>query len=314
MLQTGSLPIKFESISETQVSATLGEDSLRQGLIAGFVGLLLVMIYLIIYYRVLGVIATIALLIYGALFYGLILLIPITMTLPGIAGMVLTIGVAADANIVIFERIREEAQSGKSVRAAVSAGYTKGFKTIIDANVITLITAAVLFLAGTGSVKGFAFTLAVGVILSLFSAVLSTRAMLGLLGRFRWFNNATLMGTNESRMRWSFDIVGRWKIWFAISGIVLVVSLGSLAINGLNLGIDFEGGTRVTATLGQAATVEQVRNAIEGIDPLIDDAIIQGQGDSVGDDAYQNFKIQAEELPSGDVATLKQRLGSEFGG
>ena len=122
------------------------------------------------------------------------LLIPITMTLPGIAGMILTIGVAADANVVIFERIKEEVRLGKTVRAAISSGYTKGFHTIVDANVVTLITAGVLFMAGTGSVKGFAFTLAVGVLVSMFTAVLATRAMLGVLSGFRWFNNAALHG------------------------------------------------------------------------------------------------------------------------
>ena len=105
------------------------------------------------------------------------------MTLPGIAGMILTIGVAADANVVIFERIKEEVRLGKTVRAAISSGYTKGFHTIVDANVVTLITAGVLFMAGTGSVKGFAFTLAVGVLVSMFTAVLATRAMLGVLVR-----------------------------------------------------------------------------------------------------------------------------------
>ena len=112
------------------------------------------MIYLAVFYRLLGLVADLALLIYAAFFYGLILLIPITMTLPGIAGMILTIGVAADANIVIFERIKEEVRLGKTVYAAISSGYTKGFRTIVDANVVTLITAGVLFMAGTGSVRG----------------------------------------------------------------------------------------------------------------------------------------------------------------
>ena len=136
------------------------------------------------------------------------------MTLPGIAGMILTIGVAADANVVIFERIKEEVRLGKTVRAAISSGYTKGFRTIIDANVVTLITAGVLFMAGTGSVKGFAFTLAVGVLVSMFTAVLATRAMLGVLSGFRWFNNAALMGASGQKVRWRADITGRKYLWF----------------------------------------------------------------------------------------------------
>ena len=148
MLQTGSLPIAFTTLDQSSVSATLGKDSLRQGLIAGIIGLILVMIYLLVVYRFLGLVADIALLIYAALFYGLIVLVPITMTLPGIAGIILTIGVAADANVVIFERIKEEVRLGRTVRQAISQGYSKGFHTILDANVCTLITAAVLYIAG----------------------------------------------------------------------------------------------------------------------------------------------------------------------
>ena len=249
MLQTGSLPIAFTTLDQSSVSATLGKDSLRQGLIAGIVGLVLVMIYLLVVYRFLGLVADIALLIYAALFYGLIVLVPITMTLPGIAGIILTIGVAADANVVIFERIKEEVRLGRTVRQAISQGYSKGFHTILDANVCTLITAAVLYIAGTGSVKGFAFTLAVGVIVSMFTAVLATRAMLSLLGGFRWFHNAAFMGASGAKVRWRFDVTGRTKLWFAISGIVVLLAAGSLVTRGLNLGIDFKGGTRVTTTL-----------------------------------------------------------------
>ena len=148
------------------------------------------------------------------------------MTLPGIAGMILTIGVAADANVVIFERIKEEVRLGKTVRAAISSGYTKGFHTIVDANVVTLITAGVLFMAGTGSVKGFAFTLAVGVLVSMFTAVLATRAMLGVLSGFRWFNNAALMGASGQKVRWRADITGRKNLWFAISAVIVLVVAG----------------------------------------------------------------------------------------
>ena len=258
VLQSGSLPVTFNTLSQSQVSATLGKDSLHEALIAGLLGLLVVMIYLAFFYRLLGLVADLALLIYAAFFYGLILLIPITMTLPGIAGMILTIGVAADANVVIFERIKEEVRLGKSVRAAISSGYTKGFRTIVDANVVTLITAGVLFMAGTGSVKGFAFTLAVGVLVSMFTAVLATRAMLGVLSGFKWFNNAALMGASGQKVRWRADITGRRYLWFAISGVVVLVAAGSLATKGLNLGIDFKGGTAIETTFVKPATQEQV--------------------------------------------------------
>ena len=281
MLQTGSLPIAFTTLDQSSVSATLGKDSLRQGLIAGIIGLVLVMIYLLVVYRFLGLVADIALLIYAALFYGLIVLVPITMTLPGIAGIILTIGVAADANVVIFERIKEEVRLGRTVRQAISQGYSKGFHTILDANVCTLITAAVLYIAGTGSVKGFAFTLAVGVIVSMFTAVLATRAMLSLLGGFRWFHNAAFMGASGAKVRWRFDVTGRKKLWFTISIIVVLISVGSLAVRGLNLGIDFEGGTRVTTTLEKPQSPDTVKNTITGLNKDFSDAIVQGRGNSV---------------------------------
>src|SRR3954447_22930047 len=297
VLQSGSLPVTFNTLSQSQVSATLGKDSLRQALIAGIIGLLVVMIYLVVFYRLLGLIADIALLIYAAFFYGLIVLIPITMTLPGIAGMILTIGVAADANVVIFERIKEEVRLGRSVRAAISSGYTKGFHTIIDANVVTLITAGVLFLSGSGTVKGFAFTLAVGVLVSTFTAVFATRAMLGLLAGFRWFNNASFMGASAQKVRWRLDIIGRRKLWFAISAVAVLVSLGSLAVKGLNQGIDFKGGTAIEATFVKPASQQQVIDVLANVNgSLRKDAVVQGRSDpdapSQGD-KFRRYEIKA---------------------
>src|SRR3954470_22221995 len=159
LLKTGALPVKLDLISQSQVSATLGKQALHQGLIAGLVGFFVVALFLLAFYRVLGVIAVGGLLIYGIYFFALIKLIPITMTLPGIAGLILTIGVAADANIVIFERVKEEARAGRAPAAAIAAGYRKGLAAIIDANVVTFMTAFILFILATAGVKGFAFTL-----------------------------------------------------------------------------------------------------------------------------------------------------------
>ncbi len=228
VLQSGSLPVQFVALQQNQVSATLGKASLREGLIAGLAGLIAVMIYMIIFYRFLGVIADLALIIYGALFYGVLLAIGATLTLPGIAGMILTIGVAADANVVVFERIKEEVRSGKSVRSAINAGYKKGFKTIVDANAVTLITASVLFVASQASVKGFAFLLAIGVMVSMFTAVAATRAMLGVLANFNWFNNAAFMGASAKPVRWKMDFYGLRYRFFALSGIIILASVISL--------------------------------------------------------------------------------------
>src|SRR5215208_4372233 len=154
VLQTGALPVDFVTLSETEISATLGEDSLREAAKAAAAGLLIVALFLLLVYRFLGLVAVIGLAIYAIFVYAAILVFNVTVTLPGFAGVILTIGVAADANIVIFERIKEESRAGKSVRAAVSAGYAKGFHTIVDANVVTAITALVLFVLATGGVKG----------------------------------------------------------------------------------------------------------------------------------------------------------------
>src|SRR3954447_16817283 len=152
VLQTGALPVEFVTLDQTAISATLGKDSLNQAKTAAIVGLFLVALFLLVFYRFLGLIAVLGLGIYAAFLYAAILVFNVTLTLPGFAGLVLTLGVAADANVVIFERIKEEARAGRSIRAAIQTGYTKGFATIVDANVVTAITALVLFAVATSSV------------------------------------------------------------------------------------------------------------------------------------------------------------------
>src|SRR3954466_652040 len=248
VLQTGALPVKYVALERTDVSATLGKDSLTQAKKAAIVGLLVVALFLLLFYRFLGLVAVIGLGIYAAFMYAAILLLNVTLTLPGFAGLILTIGVAADANVVIFERIKEESRAGKSMRAAIAAGYAKGFHTIVDANVVTAITALILFAVATAGVKGFALMLLIGTVVSLITAVAATRAMLGLLAGFRWFDNPRFMGAHHSqRGRWlQIDFMGRRKLWLTLSAIVVVVSVGSLLVRGLNLGIDFKGGVQYT--------------------------------------------------------------------
>src|SRR5205807_3151348 len=197
--------------------------------------------FLLLLYRFLGLVAVVGLAIYVAFLYAAILLFGVTLTLPGFAGMILTIAVAADANVVVFERIKEEVRAGKSVRASIAAGYSKGFRTILDANVVTCITALVLFAIATPAVKGFALMLLSGTLISLLTAVAATRAMLRLLAGFRWFINARLMGAHgEQSGRWlQIDFMRRRYLWFAISGVIIVVGAVSLGARGLNFGIDF---------------------------------------------------------------------------
>jgi SecD/SecF fusion protein len=313
VLQTGALPVNYVTIERTDISATLGKDSLREARRAAIGGLLVVALFLLLFYRFLGVVAVIGLGIYVAFLYGAVLLINATLTLPGFAGLILTIGVAADANVVVFERIKEEARAGKSVRAAIAAGYAKGFHTIIDANVVTAITALVLFLVATAGVKGFALMLLIGTGISLITAVAATRAMLGLLAGFRWFDNPRFMGAHgQQGARWlQIDFMRRRYLWFAISGAVVAIGIVSLGVRGLNLGIDFKGGTQVTFDTPQPQLVEDVRSDAQSIDPRFAKAVIQGRGKQTNG-KYQSFQLRTKSLTSADARDLRNGLQSKF--
>jgi SecD/SecF fusion protein len=312
VLQTGALPYVFNQLEQSQVSATLGKDSLNEAKLAAAIGLLVVALFLLLVYRFLGVVAVIGLGIYAAFLYGVILLLNVTLTLPGFAGIVLTIGVAADANIVVFERIKEEVRAGKSVRAAINAGYSKGFHTIVDANVVTAITALVLFAVATAGVKGFALMLLIGTVLSLVTAVAATRAMLGLLAGFRWFDNPAFMGASgQQKGRWlQIDFMRRRYLWFAISGVVIALGIGALAVRGLNLGIDFKGGTQVVFKTPEYTSLTSVRSQAALIGQS--DAIIQGKGSSRGD-AYKSFQIRTKSLKPAEQDTLSTDLQTKLG-
>ena len=278
VLQTGALPVEFRTLDQTAISATLGKDSLEEAKLAALVGLLAVAIFLLIFYRFLGLVAVVGLIVYAAILYAAILVFNVTLTLPGIAGLVLTLGVAADANIVIFERIKEEVRAGRSVRAAIQTGYTKGFATIVDANVVTAITAMVLFAVATASVRGFALMLLVGTAISMLTAVVATRAFLAVLAGLKLLDSPRLMGAAGGGIpRWlKLDYIGRRNTWFAISGIVVVIAVGAIAIKGLNLGIDFRGGTQIAFETPQPVSLEQVRAQAAEIGQA--NAQIQGRG------------------------------------
>jgi SecD/SecF fusion protein len=309
ILQIGALPVTLDPISSETVSATLGQQALDQGLKAGIVGLILVCLFLLAYYRFLGFVAVVGLAIYGLLFFALIKLIPITLTLPGIAGLILTIGVAADANIVIFERIKEEARAGKSMLSAIATGYRRGIATIVDANVITLITAFILFALATANVKGFAFTLGVGTIASLFTAVVFTQAFLGLFGRARFMRSPAALGAStEQRVRWHFDFSRASKYFFTLSGCILLVGTLAFATKQLNLGIDFEGGSRITVGLEKAATVDDVRTTVESAG-ITDAEITKAHNNELGTNV---FDIDSKASPQ-EVRGVQPALQSQYG-
>jgi SecD/SecF fusion protein len=309
ILQIGALPINLKLISQTQVSATLGTQALHAGVKAGIIGLALVVLFLLLYYRFLGLIASVALAAYGVIFFALINLIPITLTLPGIAGLVLTIGVAADSNIVIFERIKEEVRAGRSMSSAISAGYKRGISTIIDANVVTLLTAFILFVLATSGVKGFAFTLGVGTIVSLLTAVVFTQALLGTMSRSRLLRSPSALGASGTGVRWHFDFMGASRWFFSISGVILLVGALALATKQLNFGIDFESGTRVKVALEKPTDEEGVRDTLDSIG--VSGEEIQQVSDPVfGENVFQ---IQTGELGPSTVKEAQNALSDEYG-
>jgi SecD/SecF fusion protein len=312
VLQTGALPVSFVQIERTDVSSTLGKDSLTQAWHAALIGLLVVALFLLLLYRFLGLVAVIGLAIYAAFYYAAILLFNVTLTLPGFAGLILTIGVAADANVVVFERIKEEVRSGKSVRAAVAAGYGKGFHTILDANVVTAITALVLFLIAVADVKGFALMLLIGTLISLLTAVAATRALLGLLSGFRWFSNPRFMGAHgQQTAKWlQIDFMRRRNLWFAISGVIIVAGLASLGVRGLNFGIDFKGGTQFVFKTHTAQTTAAVRQVAVAAGQS--DAVVQGRGTALNG-KYSSWQVRTRSLKPAQQSTLEQGLAQRVG-
>jgi len=309
LLKSGALPIKLQLISSSQVSATLGKQALHQGLIAGVAGFIIVALFLLAFYRILGLIAVGALVVYAVFFFALIKLIPITLTLPGIAGLILTIGVAADANIVIFERVKEELRGGRSIPAAIATGYKRGLSAIVDANVVTFMVAFILFLLATAGVKGFAFTLGVGTLVSFFTAVLLTQAVLGTMSRSKLIHSPAALGARKERARRHFDYMGASRWFFSMSGVILLVGALAIGGKGLNFGIDFESGTRIKTELNRTTNENGVRDAISSAG-FASAEIQRLSGSGVGQNAFQ---ISTDTLTERERTSIQSELQKDFG-
>ncbi len=255
-LRIGALPLELKNIRSNIVGAKLGITSLETSLIAGVIGLILVIIFMIVMYRIPGVAASLALVLYVAATLLALNGLNVTLTLPGIAGVILAIGMAVDANCIIFTRIREEIATGKTVRSSIKIGFEKALSAIIDGNVTTLIAAVVLYIKGSGTVMGFAQTLAIGIILSMFTAIFITRWLLyGFvsvgLDDAKWF------GTQKERK--TINFVGNFKKYIVISGILFALCIGGLIFNKvqsgqiLNYSLDFMGGSSTSITFDEGA-------------------------------------------------------------
>ena len=197
ILQFGQLPYPIEALSRSQVSPTLGEAFLQQSLLAGAIAVLMVIVFMVVHYRLPGVIASGALIYYALLVFALFRIIPVTMTLAGVAGFVLSVGMAVDANILIFERTKEELRVGKSLPAAIEAGFNRAWNSILDSNVSSLITATILFLFGSSTIRGFGLVLIIGVLVSMFTAITVTRTVMRIVVAQPWARKASLYGVTE---------------------------------------------------------------------------------------------------------------------
>ena len=249
---------------ERSVSPTLGSAIVRQGIWSGLIGLAITAVFVLIYYRTGGIVALIGLLVNGLMLFGTMAMFGFTFSLPGIAGIILTIGLAVDANVLIYERLREEIEAGKSLKSAIAASYDKAFSAIFDANITSLISAIILFSMASGSIKGFAVTLTIGLVASMFSAILVTRVL------FRWGTDTNLlrkMTFLNLIKSTNIDFLSAAKKTGMVSSIFIIVSLAAFAIHRENaLGIDFTGGTRVQFQLNdKKVTLDEVNKVLDAL-------------------------------------------------
>ncbi len=261
VLRVGALPAPVDIIQNMSVGASLGQDSITQGLTSGIWGAILVLAFMIIYYRLSGIIANTAMIFNIVLLFAGLAVLNATLTLPGIAGIILSIGMAVDANVLIYERMREEFAIGKSVRSCVEAGYSKAFSSIVDSQVTTLITALALFLFGTGPIKGFAVTLSLGIIFNLFTVLFYSRFVFDTINAIKPLKQITFLTMLK---RSKFDFLRIRNLAFAFSAILVVIGLVALiqvSRGHANLGVDFSGGSLFQYKAGQDFTMSEVREA-----------------------------------------------------
>jgi len=293
-IRIGGLDLELEELQSEVVGAQLGSDALSTSLKAGVIGLGIVIVFLIVMYLLPGVIASLALLLYTELIITILYLFDITLTLPGIAGIILSIGMAVDANVIIFSRIREEIAGGKSVFHAVDEGFKKALSAILDGNVTTLIAAAVLGVMGTGTVKGFAITLALGVVLSLFTALFVTRL---LMKSFMAMGATSAKAYGKAKRIKDIDFIKHKFVFMAISLFIIASGLIGMAVysakgeNALNYSLEFMGGTSTTITFNEEYTIEE-----------IDEIIVPKVAEVTGDN-----DIQTQKVDGGNTVIIKTR-------
>jgi len=265
VLKAGKLPAPANIIEEAVVGPSLGQEAISSGLSSFIIALILILLYMAFYYSSAGIVADIALIANVFFVMGVLTSLGATLTLPGIAGIVLTIGMSVDANVLIYERIREEVASGKGLKLAIVDGYNNAYSSIIDANITTLLTGVVLVVFGTGPIKGFATTLIIGILTSLFSAIFITRLIfewqLERDGKLKFASKFT----ENAFKNINFGFVNKRKLFYTISGVIILLGFASFAMRGLNYGVDFTGGRSYLVRFDEPAKLDQIREDLGNV-------------------------------------------------
>ena len=311
-INAGALPVPLEVIQVQSVEATLGQNSVTKSIDAGIWGLLAIVVFMIVYYLLPGLIADLALVIYALFTFALFKAIPVTLTLPGIAAFILSVGMAVDANILIFERLKEELRSGKTLRAAIDAGFARAFTSILDSNVCTMITCLILGYYGTGPIRGFALVLGLGVAISMFTALVVTRSILHMIVNTRFGENPALFGIGRQwvtgKTGRQYDIVGRMWIWFILSALIIIPGLYFwLGADGLKKGIDFTGGSLMQVEFKQpvpSSTIEEL---------LVSQGLTGSMIQKDRKDPRIAF-IRTKQVTDEQFAVIKSQVKDELGG
>lgn len=313
-IRIGGLSVELEEIRSNVVGAQLGEEAISTSLMAGAVGLAIVFVFMCVVYLLPGLASSLALVIYTGLILVLLNAFDITLTLPGIAGIILGIGMAVDANVIIFARVKEELTAGKSVKSALNAGFHKAMSAILDGNITTLIAAAVLWLKGSGTVKGFAQTLALGIVVSMFTALVITRMIVYAFYAVG-IRNTKLYGRIKEE-REPIDFLGKRKIFFAVSVAVILIGFVFMGVNAgtgkgaLNYSLEFKGGTSTNVTFDKAYTLKEIdETMIPDLEKVTDDPNIQVQ--TVANSNQVIFKTQTLDLEKREA--FAKYMADEFG-
>jgi SecD/SecF fusion protein len=298
LIRAGALPVPVEVVERRTVGPTLGDAAIDASVQAALIGGLLTILFVMAYYRILGLLAALALLTYGLISYAVLLAIGATLTLPGIAGFVLAIGMAVDANVLIFERGKEEFAEGRRLRTAMTRGFDKAWTAIADSNATTILAAIILFFFATGAVRGFGLTLVVGVAASMFSAIVVTRVLVDLVTRVRSLESRpNLFGMKVGRRMRNyfqenpFDIMSRYKVWFTVSLAVMALAVVGLVSRGLNFGLEFTGGRLIEYDTAQEVDLDEVRSGLAGAG--FPRAVVQESGSG-------NLSVRAADLSDAD--------------